>query len=135
MGYITTLPIKVEDLTGCVLTLNTQTSDDGYLLAELLDGESDDVIGGFEMDNCDKIDRSGSGQVVSWNGKSGLDNVNHKERFACGSYSEGWATDFASTRSGFADGPMPWLRTRSKRTSGWWKSRWCTDRASRIWRR
>ena len=75
VGYITTLPMKVEDLKGCVLTVNTETGDAGYLLAELLDGQSDDCISGYEMDNCDKIDQSGTGQVVSWKGKSGLDNV------------------------------------------------------------
>ena len=65
VGYITTLPMKVEDLKGCVLTVNTETGDAGYLLAELLDGQSDDCISGYEMDNCDKIDQSGTGQVVS----------------------------------------------------------------------
>ena len=75
VGYITTVPMKVADLEGCVLTVNTETGDDGYLLAELLDGQSDDCIGGYEMDHCDKIDQSGSRQVVSWKGKSGLDHV------------------------------------------------------------
>jgi prolyl oligopeptidase family protein len=78
VGYITTLPMKVEDLKGCVLTVNAETGDDGYLLVELLDGQSDDCIGGYEMDRCDKIDQSGTGQVVSWKGKSGLDNVHTK---------------------------------------------------------
>ncbi len=78
VGYVTTVPMKVEDLHECVLTLNTQTDDGGYLLAELLDGQSDDVIGGYELDSCDKIDMSGAQQVVSWKGKSGLGNVKTK---------------------------------------------------------
>ena len=75
VGYITTLPMKVEDLKDCVLTVNAQTGDDGYLLAELLHGPSDDCISGYEMDHCDKIDQSGTQQVVSWKGESGLDDV------------------------------------------------------------
>ena len=40
-----------------------------------LDGETDDRIPGYELENCDRIDQTGAGQVVSWNGNAGLDNV------------------------------------------------------------
>ena len=78
VGYVTTVSMKVENLKGCVLTLNTKTGNDGYLLAELLDGQSDDRISGYEMENCDKIQQTGTQQVVSWKGKSGLGNVRTK---------------------------------------------------------
>ena len=78
VGYITTVPIAVEDLKGCVLTVNAEADADHYLLAELLQGDSEDRIPGYEHENCDKMEKTGVEQPFSWKGKSGLDGVKAK---------------------------------------------------------
>jgi alpha/beta superfamily hydrolase len=75
VGYLTTVPIQVEDLRQCVLTVNAQADKDNYLLAELLQGQSDDRIAGYEQENCDPMNRSGVEQALSWRGRPGLDRV------------------------------------------------------------
>jgi pimeloyl-ACP methyl ester carboxylesterase len=75
VGYFTTVPIPVEDLRGCVLTVNAQADQDNYLLAELLEADRRDRIPGYEQENSDPMSRSGPQQVLSWRGRAGLDAV------------------------------------------------------------
>jgi alpha/beta superfamily hydrolase len=75
IGYLTTVPIRVEDLRGCVLTVNAQADKDNYLLAELLDGQTGARVAGYEQENGDPMNRSGVAQVMSWHGRAGLDHA------------------------------------------------------------
>ncbi|MBI5818110.1 MAG: prolyl oligopeptidase family serine peptidase [Verrucomicrobia bacterium] len=75
IGFITTVPITVKDVKDCVLTVNAEADKDHYLLAELLHGDNDDRVPGYEQENSDKMDKPGVEQVMSWQGKSGLDGV------------------------------------------------------------
>ena len=73
VGYITTVSLKNENLKNSILTLNVQCQEEGYLLAELLNGETDDRIPGYEMEHCDHIDTSGKarGCVVAGECRTG----------------------------------------------------------------
>lgn len=73
IGYVTTAPIRVTDLDGCVLTVNVDGCDDRhYLLAEILDGDSDDHVPGYEHEHCDEVHTNGLRQALSWKGCAGL---------------------------------------------------------------
>ena len=72
IGYVTTVPIAVGDLQGCVLTLNAAADQKNYLLTELLETDTDDRIPGYEHEHCDEVKGSGVEQVVTWRGKAGL---------------------------------------------------------------
>jgi len=60
-------------LRGCVLTVNAQADKDNYLLAELLDGQSGARVAGYEQENSDPIKHTGVAEVMSWQGRAGLD--------------------------------------------------------------
>ncbi|MDD4103290.1 MAG: prolyl oligopeptidase family serine peptidase, partial [Kiritimatiellae bacterium] len=78
VGYLTTVPIEVEDLRDCVLSVNADVDEDHYLLAELLHADSRDRIPGYELENCDKLVQGGPDHHFSWKGQAGLGGVTAK---------------------------------------------------------
>jgi len=76
IGYIETGPIRAEDIRDCVLSVNVDGCDaDHYLLAEILHGETDERVPGYEQENSDETHESGLAQVMSWRGGASLNGI------------------------------------------------------------
>jgi len=76
IGYIETGPIRTEDIRDCVLSVNVDGCDAGhYLLAEILHGETDERVPGYEHENSDEMHESGLAQVMSWRGGASLNGI------------------------------------------------------------
>ena len=70
-GHFSTRPLSFE---GNELIINSEPlGSDAELKVQLISGETNEAIPGYDFESCESIKSDGTRTVVKWKGKNGLD--------------------------------------------------------------